>query len=238
MPITSTNPFKGRQYPGEVILLAVRWYLRYPLAYLHVSELLAERGLSIDASCIWRWVQAYAPELDKRSRFYLKPTNRSYRTDETYIKIRGEDKYLYRAVDSIGQTIDFLLTAKRDAAAAKRFFRKALSSLGNPVPRVINVDQNRAYPAAVEALKKEGQLPHRTRVRQCKYLNNIVEQDHRTVKKRVWLAKGYGSFQSAWRTLQGIETMRMIDKGRVRWLAKGDVVGQAEFIASLFGVAS
>ena len=238
MPITSTNPFKGRQYPGEVILLAVRWYLRYPLAYLHVSELLAERGLSIDASCIWRWVQAYAPELDRRCRSHLKPTNRSYRTDETYIKVRGEDKYLYRAVDSTGQTIDFLLTAKRDAAAAKRFFRKALSSLGNPVPRVINVDQNRAYPAAVEALKKEGQLPHRTRVRQCQYLNNIIEQDHRTGKKRVWLAKSYGSFPSAWRTLQGIETMRMIDKGRVRWLAKGDVVGQAQFIASLFGIAS
>ena len=238
MPITPSNPFKGRQYPGEVILLSVRWYLRYPLAYLHVSELLAERGLCIDASCIWRWVQAYAPELNKRCRPHLKPTNRSYRTDETYIKVRGEDKYLYRAVDSTGQTIDFLLTAKRDVAAAKRFFRKALSSLGNPVPRVINVDKNRAYPPAMEALKEEGTLARRARVRQCKYLNNIVEQDHRTVKKRVWLAKGYGSFQSAWRTLQGIETMHMIDKGRVRWLAKGDVVGQALFIASLFSISA
>jgi transposase-like protein len=85
MPITPTNPFKGRQYPGEVILLAVRWYLRYPLAYLHVSEILTERGLFIDASCIWRWVQAYAPELDKRSRPHLKSTNKSYRVDETYI---------------------------------------------------------------------------------------------------------------------------------------------------------
>ena len=128
--------------------------------------------------------------------------------------------------------------AKRDAAGAKRFFRRALSALGNPVPGVINVDKNPAYPAAVEALKAEQVLPRRVRLRQCKYLNNIVEQDHRTVKKRARLGKGYGSFQSAWRTLQGIETMHMINKGRVRWLAKGDAVGQAHFVASLFGIAA
>lgn len=238
MPITATNPFKGRQYPGQVILLAVRWYLRYPLAYLHVAEILSERGLSIDASCIWRWVQAYAPELDKRCRPHLKTTNRSYRVDETYIKVKGQDRYLYRAVDSTGQTIDFLLTAKRDAAGAKRFLRKALQSAGNPVPRVVNVDKNPAYPVAMEALKAERFLPRRVHLRQCKYLNNMVEQDHRTVKKRLRLAKGYHSFQSAWRTLQGIETMHMINKGRVRWLAKGDALGQAYFVASLFGITA
>jgi transposase-like protein len=102
----------------------------------------------------------------------------------------------------------------------------------------VNVDKNRAYPAAIEALKANRTLSRRVRLRQCKYLNNIIEQDHRTVKKRVWLAKGYGSFQSAWRTLQGIETMHMINKGRVRWLAKGDAVGQAHFVASLFGIAA
>ena len=212
MPINATNPFKGRHFPGEVIVLCVHWYLRYPLAYEHVSELLAERGVAVDPSCIWRWVQAYAPELNKRCRPHLKPTNKSYRTDETYIKVKGEDKYLYRAVDSMGQTIDFLLTARRDAAAAKRFLRKALAASGNPVPRVMNVDKNPAYPSAVEGLKAEGALPRRVRLRQCKYLNNVVEQDHRTVKKRVWLAKGYGSFQSAWRTLQRIETVTMIRK--------------------------
>jgi DDE domain len=118
MPITPNNPFKGRQHPGEVIILCVRWYLRYPLSYEHVAELVAERGVEVDASCIWRWVQAYAPELNKRCRPHLKPTNKSYRIDETYIKVKGEDKYLYRALDSTGQTIDFLLTAKRDTAAA------------------------------------------------------------------------------------------------------------------------
>jgi IS6 family transposase len=174
--------------------------------------------------------------LDKRCRPYLKSTNKSYRTDETYIKVKGEDKYLYRAVDSTGQTIEFLLTAKRDAAGAKRFFRKALSSPGNPVPRVINVDQNRAYPAAVAALQAEGWLPRRVHLRQCKYLNNVVEQDHRTVKKRTWLAKGYGSFSTAWRTLQGIEAVNMIRKGRVRWVAKQDAIAQAAFIAELFGI--
>jgi IS6 family transposase len=238
MPISPTTPFKGRQYPGQVILLAVRWYLRYPLAYLHVAEILSERGLAIDASCIWRWVQAYAPELDKRCRPHLKTTNKSYRVDETYIKVKGQERYLYRAVDSSGQTIDFLLTAKRDAAGAKRFFRKALQSAGNPVPRVVNVDKNPAYPVAVKALQDERVLPRRVRLRQCKYLNNIVEQDHRTVKKRLRLAKGYNSFRSAWRTLQGIETMHMINKGRVRWLAKGDALGQAYFVASLFGIAA
>jgi transposase, IS6 family len=177
--------------------------------------------------------------IDKHCQLHLKPTNKSYRTDETYTKVKGEeDKFLYRAMDSTGQTIEFLLTAKRDAAAAKRFFRKALSSPGNPVPRVINVDKNPAFPPAVEALKAEGVPPRRVRLRQCKYLNNVVEQDHRTVKKRTWLAKGYGSFQSAWRTLQGIEAVNMIRKGRVRWVAKADAVAAASFINELFGIAA
>src|SRR3954453_21682340 len=238
MPITPTNPFKGRQYPGEVILQAVLWYLRYPLAYMHISEILSERGLFVDASCVWRWVQAYAPELDKRCRPHLKTTNKSYRVDETYVKVKGKDRYLYRAVDSMGQTIDFLLTAKRDKAAAKSFFRKALSCSSNPSPRVINVDKNPAYPPAVKELKAEGLLSRRCRLRQCKFLNNIVEQDHRTVKRRVKLAMGYGSFRTAWRTIQGIETMHMLRKGRVRRVPKDDVIAQVRFIHKLFGLAT
>jgi transposase, IS6 family len=238
VPITAADPFKGRQYPGEVILMAVRWYLRYPLTYEHVSELLTERGLPVDASCIWRWVQAYAPELRKRCRHHWKPTNKSYRVDETYIKVKGQLNYLYRAVDSTGQTIDFLLTAKRDAAAAKCFFQKVWSCSSNPIPRVINVDKNPAYPAAIHALQQEGMLPRRVRLRQCKFLNNVIEQDHRVSKKRVWLARGYGSFHSARRTLEGIETIHMIRKGRVRRVAKKDVVAEARFVAKLFGLAA
>ena len=135
-----------------------------------MAEMALERGALIHSSCIWRWVQVYGPELDKRCRAHLKRTNKSYRVDETYIRIKGQDRYLYRAVDSTGQTIDFLLTAKRDAAVAKRFFRKTLLDAANPQPRVINVDKNRAYPAAVEELKVEGTLRRRCRLRQCKYL--------------------------------------------------------------------
>ena len=179
MPIGPDNPFKGRQHPGELIILCVRLYLRYPLSYEHVAELVAERGAEVDASCIWRWVQAYAPELNKRCRPYLKPVNKSYRIDETYIKVKGEDKYLYRALDSTGQTIDFLLTAKRDMVAAKRFLRRAIEASGNAMPRVMNVDKNPAYPAAMEALKAEGAVPRRVALRQCKYLNNVTWTMHR-----------------------------------------------------------
>jgi transposase-like protein len=202
-----------------------------------MAEMTVERGLAISASCVWRWVQIYGPELDKRCRRHLKPTNKSWRLDETYIKVKGQERYLYRAVDSSGQTIDFLLTAKRDGPAAKRFFRRALAHSGNVMPRVINVDKNRAYPAAVQDLKQEGTIRQRCRLRQSKYLNNIVEQDHRNVKRRTWLAKGYGSVPTAWRTLRGIEAMDMIRKGRARRVAKGDTVAQIVFVDKLFGIA-
>lgn len=238
MPITPGNPFKWRQYPGEIILLCVRWYLRFPLSCAHVSEMMRERGLAVDRSCVWRWVQEYAPEINKRCRPHLKPAGKSWRVDETYVKIKGQDRYLYRAVDSAGQTIEFLLTAKRDADAAKRFLRRALSAAATPQPRVINVDRNPAYPAAVEQLQTAGTLRRRCRLRRCKFLNNVVEQDHRVPKQRVWLAKGYGAFHSAWRTLQGIEAMDMIRKGRARRVAKGDALAQARFIRKLFGLAA
>src|SRR6266498_2624126 len=145
MPIGPDNPFKGRQHPGELIILCMRLYLRYPLSYEHVAELVAERGVAVDASCVWRWVQVYAPELNKRCRPYLRAVNKSYRIDETYIKVKGKDKYLYHALDSTGETIDLLLTAKRDAAAAKRFLRRAIDASGNAMPRVLNVDKNPAW---------------------------------------------------------------------------------------------
>jgi transposase, IS6 family len=236
LPITASNPFKWRHYHGEMILWCVRWYLRYPISFAHMAEMAAERGLAITGSCIWRWVQVYGPELDKRCRQYLKRTNRSWRLDETYIRIKGRDRFFYRAVDSSGQTIDFLLTDRRDAAAAKRFFRRALQN-NNSMPRVINVDKNPAYPRAVTELKADETINPRCGLRQCRYLNNVVEQDHRNVKRRTWLAKGYGSLRTAWRVLRGIEAMEMVRKGRARWVPKGDAVGQVKFISSLFGIA-
>jgi transposase, IS6 family len=144
-----------------------------------------ERGLPADHTSIWRWVQRYAPELNKRCRRELKPTNRSWRVDETYFRVKGKWTYLYRAVNSAGATIDFLLAARRDAAAAKRFFHNALLAPGHPRPKVINVDGNPSYPKVVAELKQDGKLGRRCRCRTCPYLNNVVEQDHRAIKRRV-----------------------------------------------------
>jgi len=167
------------------------------------------------------------------------PTLRdSYRVDETYVKIKSEWKYLYRAVDSTGQTIDFMLSAKRDARAAKRFFRKMLKAASHSSPRVINVDKNPAYPPAVEQLKEEGNLPNRTQLRQCKYLNNLIEQDHRFIKRRVNAGLGFFSFKTAGRTIKGYEAMQMVRKGQIEGVAKGDVEGQVRFVESLFKVTA
>ena len=200
--------------------------------------MMRERGLSLDHTTIYRWVQAYAPELEKRSRPHLRPTNDSYRVDETYVKIKGKWSYLYRAVDSTGQTIDFMLSAKRDARAAKRFFRKMLKLPQHSSPRVINVDQNKSYPPAVEELKEEGVLSIAAQLRQCKYLNNIVEQWRRFIKRRVNPGLGFFSFKTARRTIGGHEVTNMIRKGQIEGIGKGDIRGQVRFVADLFKVAA
>lgn len=135
-------------------MLCVRWYLRYSLSYRDLEEMMLNRGLSVDHTTIYRWVQRYAPELDKRCRPHLKMTNDSYRVDETYVKIKGQWKYLYRAVDSQGNTIDFLFCAKRDARAAQRFFETSLNARHSHPPRVITVDENPAYPKAFHSVKR------------------------------------------------------------------------------------
>jgi transposase-like protein len=152
--MAETNPFKWRHHESEIILLCVRWYLRYALSYRDLEEMMEERNLTVAHTTIYRWVQRYAPELEKRSRPHLRPTNDSYRVDETHIKIKAKWYYLYRALDSTGQTIDFMLSAKRDAKAAKRFFLKMLKAPKHQSPRVINVDQNKAYPPAVKELQR------------------------------------------------------------------------------------
>ena len=232
------QPFKWRHFQSDIILLCVRWYLRYPLSYRNLEEMMLERGLTVDHSTVYRWVQTYAPELEKRCRAYLKPTNDSWRVDETYIKVKGEWKYLYRAVDTSGNTLDFLLSAKRDARAAERFFRKALKSNHNSSPRVINVDKNAAYPKAIDELKKDQTLPKTAELRRVKYLNNIVEQDHRALKRLVNPGMGFGAFNTARRTLRGYETMNMIRKGQIHGVEKGNIQAQAEFVSQIFGVVA
>src|SRR5438067_931284 len=192
------TPFKWRHFEAEIILLCVRWYLRYALSYRDLEEMMRERGLSVDHSTISRWMQCYAPQIDTRSRPHLKACNDSWKVDETSIKIRKTWIDLYRAVDPDGNTLEFLLSPTRDAEAAKRFFLKALHSTAgsapqaHPVekqvapptgpadstttsaPRVINVDKHAAYPKAIADLKARGVLPERVELRQVKYLNNIV----------------------------------------------------------------
>jgi len=229
--------FKWRHFLPEVILLNVRWYCRYALSYRDLEEMMAERGIKVDHSTINRWVLKYAPELDKRIRPHLQPTKDSWRVDETYIKIKGRWKYLYRAVDSQGSTLDFLLCAKRDAAAAERFLHKTLNASHTQFPRVINVDKNAAYPAAVDDLKADEQLPETTQLRQVKYLNNRVEQDHRFIKRLTKPGMGFWSFNTARRTLRGFEAMNMIRKGQVQGVEKGDVRASIELVSQLFGIA-
>jgi transposase, IS6 family len=202
--------FKGRHFEAEIIVLCVRWYLRFGLSFRNLEEMMAERNLSVDHVTIWRWVQRYSPELNRRCRPELRKTNRSWRCDETYVRVAGKWTYLYRAVDSAGATIDFLLSARRDAAAAKRFFQNALRAPGHPCPRVINVDGNPSYPKVISELKKTGELGRRCRCRPVRYLNNVVEQDHRAIKRRVRACQGFRAFHSARRTIQGIEVMNMI----------------------------
>jgi transposase-like protein len=236
--MNSNSPFKWRHFPPDIILWGVRWYCLYPISYRQLSEMMRERGVEVDHSTLSRWVQKYAPELDKRCRPHLKPTNDSWRVDETYIKVKGEDKYLYRAVDSKGNTLDFLLTAKRDATAAERFFRKTLSATHTQTPRVINVDKNAAYPKAADTLKTKEVLPESTQLRQNKYLNNWVEQDHRFIKRLTKPGMGFHSFNTARRTLRGYEAMNMLRKGQIQGVAKGAVKEQVLFMHQIFGVVA
>jgi transposase, IS6 family len=228
--------FRGRHFADEIIVLGVRWYLRFSLSYRDLKELMAERGLSVDHTTIWRWVQHYGPELNRRVRPELKRTGTSWRVDETYIRVAGCWMYLYRAVDSEGATLDFYLSQNRDAAAAKQFFGKVLAAANHPRPRVINVDGNPSYPKAVSRLKQEGRLGRRCRCRTSPYLNNIIEQDHRAIKRRINAKQGFRSFEGARRTIAGYEVMHMIRKGQVRWLLKGDVSGQVLFINLTLGL--
>jgi transposase-like protein len=200
--------------------------------------MMRERGLDVDHSTVFRWVQRYAPEINKRMRQHLRMSGTSYRVDETYIKVGKTCKYLYRAVDKEGQTIEFMLSAKRDVSAAKRFFKKMMRAAHRRLPFSISVDKNAAYPEAFSCSQEERIVPKDCKIRRVKYLNNVIEQDHRFIKKKVRASQCFKSFFTAERTLEGIEAMNMIRKGQVKRLAGGDAQGQAKFVESLFGIAA
>ena len=234
----NSSPFKWRHFEPSLILLCVRWYCRYQLSYRDVEEMMRERGLGVDHSTIFRWVQRYAPEINKRIRPHLKMSGTSYRVDETYIKVGKTSKYLYRAIDKLGQTIEFMLSAKRDVSAAKRFFKKMMRAEHRRLPFSISVDKNAAYPEAFSTSQEERVVPQDCKLRRVKYLNNVIEQDHRFVKKKVRASQCFKRFHTAERTLEGIESINMMRKGQVKRLSGSNAQGQAKFVLNLFQIAA
>lgn len=229
-----SNLFKWKHYESNIIILCVRWYLKYGLSFRDLADMMQERGLSTHASTVYRWVLQFAPILSQKVRKHLKPTNDSWRMDEIYLKIRGKDMYLYRAVDSSGSTIDFWLSRRRDKKAAKKFLKKALSSPHNSMPRVITTDNYAATEIAILEEQYAGSLSCNVSHRKTKYLNNIIEQDHRHIKRRTDPMLGFKNFKSACAIISGIETFHMIHKGQA---GTSNVTDEVALINQLFGVA-
>ena len=227
------NEFKYKHFEGEVILWAVRWYCQFAISYRDLVIMAAERGLKLSHTTPMRWVHEYAPKLVKKLKPHLKRSDDSIRLDETYIKIKGVWKYLYRAVDSDGSTLDWMLSAKRDKKAAKRFFKKLLGNNHCKSPRVINTDKAKAFPPAFEEAQAESIIPKKTKHRSQKYMNNIQEQDHRPTKRRVRQSQWFQSFHTAKWTIDGYESMHMLRKGQVKRLAPEDVRANVKFIENL-----
>ncbi|MCE3606835.1 IS6 family transposase [Massilia sp. P8910] len=202
--------FKGARFPINVILVCIRWYAAYPLSYRHLEEMMEERGVSVDHSTINRWSIRFLPLVEKMAGKHKRPVGGSWRMDETYIKVKGVWKYLCRAVDKQGKTVDFLLTAKRDMASAKRFFDKAIGA--NGYPEKIAMEKGGANKSAIDAINAGRKAP--ILVRQVKYLNNIVEQDHRAIKRVTSPMLNFKSFRAAGSALAGVEPMHMIRKNQ------------------------
>ena len=234
------NDFKGRHFRGEVILWAVRWYCRYGISYRDLETMLAERGVSVDHSTIYRWVQRYAPEMEKRLRWYWKRPgfSRSWRVDETYIKVKGRWTYLYRAVDKDGDTIDFYLSPTRNAKAAKRFLGKAVNGLKDwEKPETINTDKAPTYGIAISELKKDGKLPDTVQHRQVKYLNNVIEADHGKLRQLIRPVRGFKTLRTAYATIKGFEVMRALKKGQAKFFQfQEGIMGEVRLIERQFGI--
>jgi transposase-like protein len=209
----SKEDFKRRHFEAALIVQAVSWYLRYPLSYRDIEELFLEHGLEIGHSTLNRWVLAYAPLIEKRLRAFRQPHCGSLRIDETYIKVRGEWRYLYRAIDKHGTSVDFLLTANRDLDAAKRFFRKMLSAEPLLAPDRIGTDGAGPYPPAITESRKEGLLPRTPTHHVTKHLQQGIESDHFRVKRPMPRVGGFRSFNTARRTICGFEAMLWLRKG-------------------------
>jgi len=212
MPQLSPSLFRGRHFDRVIILLYVRCYITYELSYRDLVEMLAERGVILSHTTILRWVQCYVPEFEKRWHRYARPVGTSWRMDETYVRVDGRWTYLYRAVDKHGLTVDFLLSKHRDIAAAKRFFSRAIERHGTP--KSITLDGYPATHTADAELKKGGVLRQETKIWTSKYLNNIIEQDHRRIKQRIYPMLGFKRFAHAAITISGIELAHRIRKGQ------------------------
>ena len=206
--------FRGRHFDREIIVLCVRWYLSFKLSYRDLVVMMSERGIGLAHTTILRWVQHCTPEFVKRWQRYARPVGGSWRCDETYIKVKGQWMYLYRAVDKAGQTVDSYLSRKRDVAAAKAFLRKAMSQPRTPTK--ITLDAYAASHRAVADLKKSGELPKRVKVRSSKYLNNLIEPDHRRVKHRLGPMLGLKSYGTAAVVINGVELAEKIKKKQFR----------------------
>jgi putative transposase len=203
--------FKGHCFPKTIILQAVYFKLRFGLSYRDIEELLSIRGVKVDHATIQRWVFKFSPMIDQNFRVRKKQVGGRWRMDETYVKVQGKWRYLYRAVDKQGRTVDFLLTKTRRRKDAQRFLIKAID--GNCKPTLINIDKSGSNKAAIWIYNKRNYS--RIKIRQCKYLNNIVEQDHRMIKWRIRSGLGFKEFESAQRTISGIEVVRMLKKNQM-----------------------
>ncbi|MBO1910730.1 IS6 family transposase [Microvirga sp. 3-52] len=229
--------FKRRRFPVEIILLCVRWYCKYGISYRDLAEMVEESGVAVDPSTIFRWVQRYAPEIEKRVCQYQGFRSGSWRVDETYVRVGGRWKYLFRAVDKFGQLIASILAERRDTGAAYRFLRKALKMMSDHPPRSITTDRLASYPKAIRRLQSEGLLPKDVEHRTSKYLNNIIEADHGALKRLIRPTRGFQRMKTASATTGGFEVLRMIRRGHCI-LSHPGVTGEIRLVNQFFGLAA
>jgi transposase-like protein len=211
-PIERDPIYRGRRFQTETIELCVRWYITYRLSYRDLGAMMAERGIVVSHTTIMRWVMRYVPEYERRWDRYARPVNRSWRMDETAVSVRGGLHYLYRAVDKQGKSVGSLLRADRGMHAAKEFFRQAIAKNHPQWPTTVNLDGNAASHRALRLLGDEDPKWKAVHVRCCRYLNNVVEQDHRAIKRRCESMLGLKSFKTAAITFAGIELAHRIRK--------------------------